>query len=122
MLVLQFRGRGVETEDEVREIEDALVELLADGEALDGHEVMAAAHATSAWRPPTRKATFARIAPFLERARLLDQVIAATRRSLADDRYTVLWPRGMPGELVPDPSERAPRAGVRAVPTLAAGA
>ena len=40
-LVLQFRGRRVETEDEVGEIEDALFELLEDGERWDGHEVLA---------------------------------------------------------------------------------
>ena len=35
-LVLQFRGPRVETEDEVVEIEDALFELLGDGETLAG--------------------------------------------------------------------------------------
>lgn len=89
-LILQFRGRGVETEDELVEIEDALVELLAAGEALDGHEVSPGARNISVATADAHGA-FTRIAPFLEHARLLDEVIAA---ALADGRYTVLWPRG----------------------------
>ena len=38
-LVLQFRGRRVETEDEVVEIEDVLDELLREAETVDDHEV-----------------------------------------------------------------------------------
>ncbi len=91
-LVLQFRTRRVETEDEVGEIEDALFELLEDGERWDGHEVLAAARNISlTTRDP--RATFARLAPFLSQAGLLDHVIAAAR-PLAEDAFTTLWPRG----------------------------
>ncbi len=91
-LVLQFRGRRVETEDEVGEIEDALFELLEDGERWDGHEVLAGARNISVTTRDAH-ATFARLVPFLSRAELLDHVIAAAR-PLAGDAFVTLWPRG----------------------------
>ncbi|MFO1303145.1 MAG: hypothetical protein U1F54_05395 [Burkholderiales bacterium] len=90
-LVLQFRGRRVETEDEVAEIEDALFELLEDGERWDGHEVLAAARNISLTTNDAH-ATFARLTPFLSQAGLLDHVIAAAR-PLAADAFTTLWPQ-----------------------------
>jgi hypothetical protein len=92
MLILQFRGRAVETGDELVEIEDALVELLEADEALDGHEVTPSARSISVATADAH-AAFARIAPFLARARLLHEVVAAVREG---DRCTVLWPQGAP--------------------------
>ena len=90
-LVLQFRGRSVEDLDELLEVEDALFEMLAVGEDLDGHEV--GAHARNIHIATTdAEATFRRLQPFLTAARLLDGAIAAAR-PLAGGRYTVLWPR-----------------------------
>lgn len=91
-LVLQFRGRRVETEDEVGEIEDAIFELLEDGERWDGHEVLAAARNICVTTHDAHT-TFARLAPFLAQAGLLDHVIAAAR-PLAGDAFTILWPQG----------------------------
>jgi hypothetical protein len=91
-LVLQFRGPRVETEDEVVEIEDALFELLADGESWDGHEV--GVHARNILiLTPDAPATFERIKPFLVRAGLIGDVAAAAR-PLAGETYATLWPRG----------------------------
>jgi hypothetical protein len=90
-LVLQFRGRSVEDLDELLEVEDALFEMLAVGEELDGHEVGAHArniHIATA----DAEATFRRLLPFLTDARLLDGVIAAAR-PFPGGSYTVLWPR-----------------------------
>ena len=89
-LVLQFRGRRVETQDEVMEIEDVLVELLGHGEALDGHEVGAHARNISLVTSDPR-ATFDRIAPFLSRASLIADAVAAFR-PLEGRAYTVIWP------------------------------
>lgn len=93
-LVLQFRGRAVEDADEVMEVEDALFEMLRDGEALEGHEIGAAARNICVVTGDA-EATFGRLAPFLARARLIDAVIAAAR-PLPGERYTVLWPRDHP--------------------------
>ena len=90
-LVLSFRGRKVETEDEIVEIEDALFELLETGETWDGHDVRAAARNVSVLTPDAN-ATFARIAPFLSGAGLIDHVTVAAR-PLASDTFVTLWPR-----------------------------
>jgi hypothetical protein len=90
-LILQFRGRRVETEEEVAEIEDVLVELLADGEALHGHEIGAAARNISIVTDDAH-ATFRRLEPFLARAQLTGELTAATA-PLATQRYTLVWPR-----------------------------
>jgi hypothetical protein len=90
-LVLSFRGRKVETEDEIVEIEDALFELLENGEAWDGHEMRAAARNVSVVTPDAQ-ATFARLAPFLAGAGLIDHVTVAAR-PIAGDTFVTLWPR-----------------------------
>jgi hypothetical protein len=90
-LVLSFRGRKVETEDEIVEIEDALFELLENGETWDGHDMRAAARNVSVVTPDAQ-ATFARIAPFLAAAGLIDHVTVAAR-PLAGDIFVTLWPR-----------------------------
>ena len=90
-LVLSFRGRKVETEDEVVEIEDALFELLEAGETWDGHEMRAAARNVSVLTPDAH-ATFARFLPFLSEAGLIDHVMVGAR-PLASDTFLTLWPR-----------------------------
>lgn len=93
-LVLQFRGRSVEDLDELLEVEDALFEMLAVGEDLDGHEIGADArniHIATA----DAEATFRRLQPFLSDARLLDGVIAAAR-PMESGSYIVLWPHAHP--------------------------
>ena len=90
-LVLQFRGRRVETEEEIVEIEDAVVELLSDGESWEGHEVGRDAR-NICLLTGDANATLARLIPFLERASLLEHVVAAAR-PLAGEAYTVLWPQ-----------------------------
>ena len=89
-LVLQFRGRRVETEDELIEIEDAMFELLGDGEAWDGHEVGVDARKITIVTNDAQ-ATFDRLAPFLARAALIEHVVAAARPLRGDD-YTTIWP------------------------------
>ncbi len=89
-LVLQFRGRAVEDADEVAEVEDALVEMLVDGEALDGHDVAASARNVYVLTDDPA-ATFRRFEPFLARSGLADGLVAAFRAS-AGDAYTILWP------------------------------
>jgi hypothetical protein len=89
-LVLQFRGRTIEDADEIAELEDALFEMLVDGEALAGHDVSAAARNVYVLTDdPT--ATFRRFEPFLARAGLTDGLVAAFRAP-ASDAYTILWP------------------------------
>ena len=87
-LVLQFRGTAVEDVDEVTEIEDALFEMLEDGEELDGHDVRAGARNIYILSP-SPEATFRRVEPFLARA--LDAVTAAFRPSGAA-AFTIHWP------------------------------
>ena len=90
-LVLSFRGPRVETEDEIAEIEDALFELLEQDETWDGHEMRATAGEVCV-RTPDAQATFARLAPFLARAGLIDHVTVAAR-PLAAGSFVTLWPR-----------------------------
>jgi hypothetical protein len=90
-LVLSFHGPRVETEDEVVEIEDALLEILERGEAWDGHAMRAVTRDVSILTPDAR-VTFARVEPFLVRAGLIDHVTAAAR-PLAGDGFVTLWPR-----------------------------
>ncbi len=90
-LVLQFRGRAVEDVDEIVEIEDALFEMLAAGEELDGHDIGASArNIYIATTDPA--ATFRRLTPFLARAQLLTEVIAAARGPEVHE-FVVLWPQ-----------------------------
>jgi len=91
-LVLQFRGAQVETEDEIAEIEDALFELLADGDTWEGHEIgprarniLIATHDAAA--------TLARVLPFLEEAGLIAAFHAGVRPHDSVDHVS-LWPAG----------------------------
>jgi hypothetical protein len=98
-LVLQFRGRAIEDADEVAELEDALFEMLADGEALDGHDISAAARNVYVLTDdPT--AAFRRFEPLFLRAGLADELVAAYRPH-ASDAYAILWPHtaGVPFSL-----------------------
>lgn len=90
-LVLRFHGRRVEDVDEVREVEDALLEMLADGEDVDGHAFAADAREIRIATADAR-ATFARIEPFLARAGLLDQMVAVARAQCGEHE-SVVWPR-----------------------------
>ena len=89
-LVLQFRGRVVEDADEVAEVEDALFEMLVDGEALDGHDITASARNIYVLSGDP-VATFRRFEAFLARAELADGLVAAFRIE-ASGQYTILWP------------------------------
>jgi hypothetical protein len=91
-LVLQFRGPKVETEDEIVEIEDALFEVLEHGESWTGHDVSTAAR-NIVVETPDAQATFARIAAFLTRAGLIDDVVVGVR-ALAGTTFVTLWPPG----------------------------
>lgn len=77
-LVLQFRGPRVETEDEVAEIEDVLIEILGDGETWQGHEISADSR-NILIATDDAQATLARLRPFLERAGLFEHMVATTR-------------------------------------------
>ena len=89
-LVLQFRGRAIEDADEIAEVEDALFEMLTDGEALDGHDISALARNVYVLTDDPA-AAFRRFEPFLARAGLTDGLVAAVRAP-ASDAYTILWP------------------------------
>ena len=87
-LVLQFRGTSIEDLDEVLEVEDALFEMLSEHEELSGHDIGSSArNILIATDDPD--ATFRRLTPFLERLRLLPQLIAAARPA-NDGRYRIL--------------------------------
>lgn len=89
-LVLQFRGSRVETEEELAEIEDALEELLVEGEAWTGHEVTP--HARYIVIATIDAAgTFERLLPFLESAGLMD-ALAAVVIGPDGGASTSLWP------------------------------
>ena len=90
-LVLSFRDRHVETEEEILEIEDALFEILEPGETWDGHDVGASSRNVCVVTPDA-DATFARISPFLSSAGLIDHVTVAAR-PLAGGAFVTLWPR-----------------------------
>lgn len=91
-LVLQFRDRSIEDADEVAELEDALHEMLEGTEALDGHAIGAGARNVFVVTDDPA-VTFARLLPFLTRARLDASVGAAFRRD-GEDAFTPLWPPG----------------------------
>jgi len=84
----------VETEDEVAEIEDALVEILADGDTLAGHEIAPEARRILI---ATRDAAAAlcRVLPFLEQAGLVAELRAHARADGADTSVP-LWPPHRP--------------------------
>ncbi|MEO8753409.1 MAG: hypothetical protein ABI624_12100 [Casimicrobiaceae bacterium] len=95
-LVLQFRGDAIEDLDEVLEVEDALTEILDDGEVLAGHDIGTQARNIFVVTGDPG-ATLARLLPFLERARLAGALTAATR-PVNDDLYSIVWPHGQHGE------------------------
>jgi hypothetical protein len=89
-LALAFHGRAVEELDELLEVGDAIYEMLADGEEMDGHEM--AAHARLLFvLTADADATFRRLQPFLRNARLLDEM-SATAAPLAGGPAVALWP------------------------------
>ena len=89
-LVLQFRGRQVETEDEIAEIEAALFELLPDGDTVEGHEISPQARNILI---DTRDAAsaLARVLPFLEQAGLAGALRVGARAS-DSELHVSLWP------------------------------
>jgi hypothetical protein len=93
-LTLEFHGRRVEDGDEMLEVEDALYELLADGEEMDGHEI--AGQVRRIFLVTTdAAATFGRLREFLRNANLLDEM--TVRAAPFDGGATVtLWPAGAP--------------------------
>jgi hypothetical protein len=89
-LILQFRGASIEDRDELLGVEDALFEMLEDGEELAGHEIgTGARNIFIATDDPD--ATFRRLTPFLERARLLLALTVAAR-PVHEEHYRILWP------------------------------
>jgi hypothetical protein len=88
-LVLEFAAPRVETGDELAEIEDALAEMLGDGEGPASREPGAGEREIRILtRDPA--ATFARVAPFLVRAELIDHVVARSHSPSAP--AVPLWP------------------------------
>jgi hypothetical protein len=93
-LVLQFRGTAIEDLDELLEVEDALFEMLGDREELAGHDIGdGVRNILIATDDPD--ATFRGLMPFLERAHLLADLVAAAR-AVHEKRYRVLWPPDQP--------------------------
>jgi hypothetical protein len=91
-LVLQFRGTSVEDLDELLGVEDALFDMLEEGEELAGHEIGAGARNVFI-DTEDPDATFRRLTPFLERAGLLSALTVAAR-PVSEERYRMLWPPG----------------------------
>lgn len=89
-LTLAFSGRAVEDLEEVLEVENALYEMLADGEEMDGHEITPHARLVFLLTDDAR-ATFGRLLPFLRNARLLDH-LSATAAPAGGGDTVVLWP------------------------------
>lgn len=89
-LVLQFRGASIEGLDELLEVEDALSAMLEDREELEGHDIGTSARNIFIVTDDP-DATFRRLTPFLERARLLAPLIVAAR-PLNGERYRILYP------------------------------
>jgi len=67
-------------------------EVLEHGESWTGHDVRAAAR-NIVVETPDAQATFARIAAFLTRAGLIDDVVVGAR-PLAGTDFVTLWPPG----------------------------
>jgi hypothetical protein len=89
-LTFAFHGRAVEELNEVLEVEDALYEMLADGEEMDGHEMAAQARRIFVLTD-NGEATFRRLQPFLRNAGLLDEM-TATAEPQDGGEVIVLWP------------------------------
>ena len=97
-LVLQFRGLAVEDRDELVEVEDAIAEILGADEELDPHRITATLREIRITTADAG-ATFARIRPFLAKAGLLRDMVAAARTP-PDHDYVVLWPEGARDDFV----------------------
>ncbi len=98
-LVLEFRGRRVETEDELAEIEDALVEVLPEGDTLAAHEIGSEVRRILvATRDAT--ATLHRLLPFFEQAELVAG-FSAHARAEDDGSHVPLWPPDPPHPVRP---------------------
>lgn len=93
-LTLAFRGRAVEDLEELLEVEDALYEMLAGGEEMDGHEITPQARLLFVLTDDA-DATFRRLLPFLRNAQLLEH-LTATAAPLAGGDAVVLWPGAAP--------------------------
>lgn len=89
-LALAFRGRAVEDLEELLEVEDALYEMLAASEEMDGHEVTPQARLVYVLTDDPH-ATFRRLQPFLRNARLLEHLTASATPADGGDPV-VLWP------------------------------
>lgn len=89
-LVLEFRDTRVETEDEIAEIEDAIFELLADGDTWTGHTITPAVRSVTI-ATHDAAATLRRVLPFLARAGLAAHA-QATAIAASDGSRVVLWP------------------------------
>lgn len=89
-LTLAFRGRAVEDLEEVLEVEDALHEMLAGAEELDGHEVTPQARMLFVLTDDAG-VTFRRLLPFLRNADLLRH-LTASAVPVAGGAAAILWP------------------------------
>jgi len=89
-LTLAFRGRAVEDLEEVLEVEDALCEMLAGAEELDGHEVTSQARLIFVLTDDA-DITFRRLLPFLRNAALLPH-LTASAMPVAGGAAAILWP------------------------------
>ncbi|MFO1413798.1 MAG: hypothetical protein U1F10_07810 [Burkholderiales bacterium] len=96
-LTLAFRGRAVEDLEELLEVEDALYEMLAGSEEMDGHELTPQARIVYVLTDDA-DATFRRLQPFLRNAHLLDHLTASAEPVDGGDTVA-LWPLpgGAPG-------------------------
>lgn len=94
-LTLAFRGRAVEDLEELLEVEDALYEMLAGSEEMDGHEITPQARLLFVLTNDAG-ATFRRLLPFLRNAQLTGH-LTASAAPLAGGDAVVLWPEAAPG-------------------------
>ena len=76
------------------EVEAALFEMLGDGEELAGHDIGERARNIFI-DTDEPDAALRRLIPFLERANLLTDLVAAAR-PVHEERYRVLWPPDQP--------------------------
>jgi hypothetical protein len=94
-LVLQWSVPfPIEDLDDVLAIEAALIDELADGAEVDGHD-FGSSQANVFIHTDTPEGTFSALEPVLASKNLLAHMRAAYR-AFEDDRYTILWPGGLP--------------------------
>ena len=89
-LTFAFRGRAVEDLEELLEVEDALYEMLAGTEEMDGHEITPQARRLFVLTDDA-DATFQRLLPFLRNAELLEH-LTASAAPVAGGDTVALWP------------------------------